>query len=139
MNAARARRQYDAVDPDNRLVASELERRWNEALRRHNAIEEELNTLRERRPEPMSQSTRDALLRLGEDLPALWRHLESSQQLKKRIVRTLLHEIIVKKEGHKVSMVLHWQGGDHTTLEFLKNKPGEHRHTKPDNVVRLIR
>lgn len=137
--AARARRQYDAVDPDNRLVASELERRWNEALRRHNAIEEELKILRERRPEPMSQSTRDALLRLGEDLPALWRHPESSQQLKKRIVRTLLHEIIVKKEGHKISMVLHWQGGDHTTLEFLKNKPGEHRHTTPDSVVRLIR
>jgi len=137
--AARARRQYDAVDPDNRLVASELERRWNEALQRHHAIEEELKTLRATRPEPMSQSTRDALLRLGEDLPALWRHPDSSQQLKKRIVRTLLHEIIVRKDGDKISMVLHWQGGDHTTLEFLKNKTGQHRHTTPDNVVNLVR
>jgi hypothetical protein len=136
---ARARRQYDAVDPDNRLVAGELERRWNEALRRHNAIEEELKTLRATQPEPMRQSTREALLWLGDDLPALWGHPESSPQLKKRIVRTLLHEIIVKKDGDKISLVLHWQGGDHTTLEFLKNKTGQHRHTTPDNVVTLVR
>lgn len=136
---ARARRQYDAVDPDNRLVAGELERRWNEALRRHNAIEEDLKTLRSTRPEPMSDGTREALLQLGDDLPRLWRHPQSDQQLKKRIVRTLLHEIVVTKEGEKISMVLHWHGGDHTTLEFLKIKTGQHRHTTPDNVIKLIR
>jgi DNA invertase Pin-like site-specific DNA recombinase len=136
---ARARRQYDAVDPDNRLVAGELERRWNEALRRHNEIDAELKTLRATRPEPMSQSTREALLRLGDDLPLLWRHPESSQQLKKRIVRTLLHEIIAKKDGDTISMVLHWQGGDHTTLAFQKSKTGQHRHTTPDNIIKLVR
>jgi len=59
--------------------------------------------------------------------------------LKKRIVRTLLHELIAKKDGDKISMVLHWQRGGHTTLEFLKKKTGQHRHTTPDNVVRLVR
>lgn len=136
---ARARRQYDAVDPDNRLVAGELERRWNEALRRYNTIEGELKTLRANRPEPMSNAIREGLLRLGEDLPRLWRHPQSDQTLKKRIVRTLLHEIIVTKDGERISMVLHWQGGDHTSLEFLKSKTGEHRYATPANVVMLVR
>lgn len=136
---ARARRQYEAVDPDNRLVAAELERRWNETLKRHNEIEEELQALRVNRPAPLSQDTREALLQLGEDLPALWHHPASSQQLKKRIVRTLLHEIVVRKEGEKISMRLHWQGGDHTELDFLKNKTGQHRYATPDNVVQLVR
>jgi excisionase family DNA binding protein len=136
---ARARRQYDAVDPDNRLVAAELELRWNEALKHHHTAEEELRALRANRPEALSEATRRTLLQLGEDLPALWRHPQSSKQLKKRIVRTLLHEIVVRKEGEKISMMLHWQGGDHTTLEFLKNKTGEHRYASPENVVQLVR
>lgn len=136
---ARARRQYDAVDPDNRLVAAELERRWNEALKHHHAAEEELRALRANRPGALSEAMRRTLLQLGEDLPALWHHPQSSKQLKKRIVRTLLHEIVVRKEGEKISMMLHWQGGDHTTLEFLKNKTGEHRYASPDNVVQLVR
>jgi DNA invertase Pin-like site-specific DNA recombinase len=136
---SRARRQYDAVDPDNRLVCGELERRWNEALQRHNAMEEELRTLRVTTSGKLNEATRAALLRLGEDLPALWRHTNSPPQLKKRIVRTLLHEIIVKKDGEKISMVLHWHGGDHTALEFLTNKSGHHRYRTPDNVGQLIR
>ncbi|MGH8216994.1 MAG: recombinase family protein [Steroidobacteraceae bacterium] len=69
---ARARRQYDAVDPDNRLVAGELERRWNEALKHHNTVEEELKALRANQPKALDDATRRTLLALGEDLPALW-------------------------------------------------------------------
>jgi hypothetical protein len=137
--AARARRQYDAVDPDNRLVAAELEQRWNKSLERHRVLEEELKALHDDRPQAMSEPTRAALLQLGDDLPALWRHPHSSAVLKKRIIRTLLHEIIVKRDGDKITMVLHWNGGDHTTLDFLKSKAGQHRHATPDNVVQLIR
>jgi DNA invertase Pin-like site-specific DNA recombinase len=135
---ARARRQYDAVDPDNRLVAGELERRWNEALKRQNGVEEELNALRATRPEGLSEAAREELLRLGEDLPALWRHPNSPHQLKKRILRTLLREIIVRREKDKISMVLHWNGGDHTAIEFLGNKLGHHRYSTPEDVVQLI-
>lgn len=135
---SRARRQYDAVDPDNRLVAGELER-WNEALQRHNVMEEELKALRANQPVALDDATRRTLLALGEDLPALWRHPQSSNQLKKRILRTLLHEIIVTKEGDKMTLLLHWQGGDHTSLEFMKNKAGHHRHVTASNVVDLVR
>jgi len=136
---ARARRQYDAVDPDNRLVASELERRWNETLKRCNTIEEELKALRAEKPDTISAETRRALLALGEDVATLWRHPASSMQLKKRIVRTLLQEIIVRQEGEKVSAALHWQGGDHTIVEFLRAKRGQHRYAAPESVVELVR
>jgi hypothetical protein len=128
---ARARRQYDAVDPDNRLVAAELERRWNEAIKARSVLEQELQTLRAHRPAVMSQSTREALLKLGEDLPALWHHPTTPPQLKKRIVRTVFHEIVVNVEGDRVCMILHWHGGDHSALQFLKNKSGQHRYIAP--------
>ena len=136
---ARARRQYDAVDPDHRLVASELERRWNEALRHQGALERELAKLRECRPPRLSEVTQVRLLELGEDLPELWNHPQSSPQLKKRILRTVLHEIVVRCDGERISMMVHWQGGDHTAIEFLKNKTGQHRWAFPEDDVALIR
>jgi excisionase family DNA binding protein len=60
-------------------------------------------------------------------------------QLKKRIVRALLQEIIVKKANERIWMVLHWQGGDHTTLEFLMSRAGKHRDASPENLVSLVR
>lgn len=138
-DVARARRQYDAVDPDNRLVAAELERRWNDAIKAHCALEHDLQALRAERPASMSASTRDALLRLGDDLPTLWRHPMSPPQLKKRIVRTVLREIVVNVQEEHVYMVLHWVGGDHSELEFLKNKPGVHRYAAPEDTVQLVR
>ena len=136
---ARARRQYDAVDPDHRLVASELERRWNEALRHQGALERELAKLRECQSPRLSEVTQVRLLELGEDLPELWNHPQSSPQLKKRILRTVLHEIVVRCDGERISMMVHWQGGDHTAIEFLKNKTGQHRWALPEDDVALIR
>jgi hypothetical protein len=132
---ARARRQYDAVDPDNRLVAAEPERRWNETLKIYNELEQELGLLRASQPTQMRDTTRESLLMLGRDLPALWNHPQSSSQPKRRIVRALLQEIIVKKANERISMILHWQGGDHTTLEFLMSKGGKHRYASPENLV----
>jgi hypothetical protein len=129
--AGRARRQYDAVDPDNRLVAAELERRWNEALKRQLEIEQELAALRASQPTRLSEAVQERLVQLGEDLPALWNHAQSQPELKKRILRTVLHEIVVRREGDKISMLLHWQGGDHTAIEFRKTTTGQHRWTAP--------
>lgn len=136
---ARARRQYDAVDPDNRLVAAELERRWNEALKHHRDIEVELEAMKSSRPSSLTEDMRRALLQLGEDVPAVWRHPQSSMSLKKRIVRTVLKEIVARKDGEKITMLLHWYGGDHTELAFQKNKTGQHRYAAPADIVELVR
>lgn len=136
---ARARRQYDAVDPDNRLVAAELERRWNEALKHHRDIEAKLEAMKSSRPASLTEDMRQALLQLGEDVPAVWRHPQSSMSLKKRIVRTVLKEIVARKDGEKITMLLHWCGGDHTELAFQKNKTGQHRYAAPADIVELVR
>ena len=69
---ARARRQYDAVDPDNRLVAGELERRWDAALAAVEVLEKELETLVRQRPAALDAEERQRLLQMGEVAPFWW-------------------------------------------------------------------
>src|SRR5204863_939371 len=85
--AAHARRQYDAVDPGNRLVAGELERRWNEALQAVASIEGEIAAVIARRPPPLGEAERQQLMALGVDLERAWSHPAATR---KRILRTTL-------------------------------------------------
>ncbi len=136
---ARAQRQYNAVDCTNRLVAAELERRWNNALRTQQQTEEELENLRIEQPSPLGPNTKQELLALAEDFPQLWDHPKSSPEFKKRILRTVLREIIARREGDTIHLVLHWQGGDHTVLQFEKVRTGQHRYITDTDTVDLIR
>jgi hypothetical protein len=112
--AAHARRQYDAVDPANRLVAGELERRWNEALQAVHRIEGEIAAIVSSKPPPLGERERQQLMQLGADLELAWSHPAATAATRKRILRTALNEIVVRKEGAIIHAVLHWQGG--TTL-----------------------
>jgi excisionase family DNA binding protein len=107
--AARARRQYDAVDPDNRLVAAELEQRWNERL-----------------------------LDLGADVEAAWNSSGATPATRKRIIRTLIEEIVVRVEDDALDLVIRWAGGDHTSLRVRKNRAGQHRWGTDADVVELV-
>jgi excisionase family DNA binding protein len=137
--AARAQRHYDAADPLNRLVAAELERRWNEALKHQAQLEEGCVALQRERSAPLSDATRAQLLALGEDVRRLWDHPDSRPEFKKRILRTVLKEIIASSEGDTVRLVLHWQGGDHTELTLAKTRTGQHRYVTDTDTVELIR
>src|SRR5207249_1322881 len=88
--AARAHRQYDAVDPDNRLVAGDLERRWNERLAEVARLEDELRVARDKQPPAVTETERAELLSLGTDLPRLWNHSVGSTATRKRILRAVL-------------------------------------------------
>jgi DNA invertase Pin-like site-specific DNA recombinase len=137
--AALGRRQYDAVDPDNRLVASELERRWNEKLIEVRRLEEELEAFERQRPLVLGDEERVHLLRLGTDLDLAWSHPAATVATRKRIVRAVLHEIVASVEDGFVAMVLHWRGGDHTALKVKKNTTGKHRWTVEESTEVLIR
>jgi excisionase family DNA binding protein len=137
--AARARRQYDAIDPDNRLVASELERRWNDALATQAQRQAELDALREHPVDSLSTAACDELMRLGTDLPALWNHPAGAIEIKKRILRTVLKEIVVTKQDLTIRALLHWQGGDHTELEFETNRTGQHRWATDVETIDIVR
>jgi excisionase family DNA binding protein len=137
--ATRARRQYDAVDPDNRLVVGELERRWNERLAAVARLEDEIRCVREEQPAALSDDERAALLALADDLPRLWNHPAASAETRKRILRTVLKEIVVTVEPDRLHLMLHWQGGDHTRLEVVKNRVGQHRWKTDTATEELIR
>lgn len=137
--AAHARQQYDAVDPANRLVAGELERRWNKALEAVHQIDGEIAALEARTPSPLGEKERDQLMRLGADLDLAWSHPAATSATRKRIVRAALKEIVVRIEGGVIEMVLHWQGGDHTALKLKMNAAGKHRWTVPADTLTLVR
>ena len=136
---AHARRQYDAVDPDNRLVASELERRWNEALRGVHRIEGEITAREARKPPLLGEKERTHLMQLGADLELAWSHPAATAATRKRILRVALHEIVTRVEAEQIELIIHWQGGDHTALKLKKNGVGKHRWTIPEDTLALVR
>jgi DNA invertase Pin-like site-specific DNA recombinase len=137
--AAHARRQYDAVDPTNRLVAGELERRWNDALQVVYRIEREIAVIEARKPVPLGEVERQQLMQLGADLALAWSHPAATSATRKRIVRAALSEIVVRIEAEHIEMILHWQGGDHSALKLKKNGAGKHRWTIPEDTLSLVR
>ena len=137
--AARARRQYDAVDPDNRLVASELEHRWNERLLAIRQLEDQLEIITNQRQPPMTSEERDRLMELGADLERAWHHPSATSATRKRILRAVLHEIVARIEGEQIELVLHWQGGDHTALSVKKNRIGQHRWAVEGETEAFVR
>lgn len=136
--AARAQRQFDVVDPGNRLVAAELERRWNERLAQVSQCQAKLETLDAQAGTNLTPQQRDELLALGADLPRVWDHVSASNELRKRILRTVIKEIVASVADARIELVVHWQGGDHTELSVAKNRRGQHRWTTDAEVQTLI-
>ena len=133
-----ARRQYDAVDPDNRLVAAELERRWNDRLSEMERLEQRLAALVACRPAVPMADERATLMMLGSDLSAAWHHPLATAQTRKRILRAAIAEIVATLTDAAVELVIHWQGGDHTWLSVPRNRPGQHRWSSDAAIDGLI-
>jgi hypothetical protein len=134
----RARRQYDAVDPDNRLVAGELEHRWNERLLAVRALEDERDALAAHWPLVLTEAERERLLALGADVEQAWHSANASPATRKRIIRTPIEEIVVRVENDALELMIRWAGGDHTPLRVMKNRAGQHRWTTSADVVELV-
>lgn len=136
----RARRQYEAVDPANRLVASELETRWNTALTNAADAESRLAGVADEKP-ALSEEQRRTILALGENLSRVWSDPKAPLELKKRIVRTAIREIIVgtDEKSAQVEIVVHWAGGAHTRLRVAKNKMGRNKNAATQETVELVR
>ena len=137
--AERARRQYDAIEPENRLVAAELERRWNERLLEVQRLQERLAALRASSRPSWNEAERQQLLALGADIARAWHHPKATSETRKRILRVLLNEVVARVEGSEIALLLHWQGGDHTALRVPKYIRGRHRWTTPEDTADMIR
>src|SRR5271166_7096408 len=112
-DAERARRQYDAVEPENRLVARSLERVWEERLRRVDQVEQEYEAWRREQAVSVSDSDRREVLGLGEDLPRLWHAATTTPAERKQIVRLVINDVVLDQKRRRgyVWIKIVWQTG----------------------------
>jgi DNA invertase Pin-like site-specific DNA recombinase len=135
-----AARQYDRVDPDMRLVAAELEARWNRTLERVSELEARVTAF-DARGDHKQRVDERALRALANDLPALWNDEDTDMRLKQRIVRILIHEIVadVDDASKEIVLVIHWQGGRHTELRVAKSVSGKTKRHTDAEAIELVR
>lgn len=138
--AERAYRQYDAVDPSNRLVAESLEKKWNNALQGVEQAESRLQELSESL-DKMEKPNREELVQLAQVFPKIWADPQTDRKIKKRIARMLIEEITasVDETRREVSLVIRWKGGKHSRLTIKKNKTGHHSFCTDKQIVDLVR
>lgn len=138
--ADRAYRQYDAVDPANRLVADSLEQKWNSALERLRAGEVRLRELGDEAEETVAPD-RESLLALAESFPRIWADPQTDMKIKKRIARMLIEEIVarVDEPRGRIQLTIRWKGDKHTRLRVRKNRTGRHRFCTDKEIVELVR
>jgi DNA invertase Pin-like site-specific DNA recombinase len=134
--ADRAFRQYDATDPANRLVAAELELRWNRALARVSEIEARIDA-HDRATPRRSDLSAASFATLADDLRAVWKAPTTDARLKKRIVRAVIKEVVadIDAEAGEIILFIHWMGGIHTELRLPRRRRGQRNSTSPDTTA----
>ena len=125
-DVARAHRQYDAVEPENRLVARTLERRWEEALLAQRALEEEYDRFRQEQPVQLSTAERAQIEALAQDLPAVWRSPQTGVEERRQVIRLLVQQVVVwpSASSQELKVQVHWSGGtvtEHSVIRTVKS------------------
>jgi DNA invertase Pin-like site-specific DNA recombinase len=133
--ASRAFEQYNEVDPRNRLVAAELERRWNEKLEELEQAKKNL-TNAEIEKCNISDEEKEKILALGEKFSEVWENHHCSNALRKKIIRTVIKEVIVNlnDENQMLKFIIHWEGGCHTEFEMPKPVSGVGQKTSLEDL-----
>ena len=136
--ADRAFRQYDAADPANRLVAGELEARWNKALT--HLAEVEARIAAHDAATPAVAADPMLLGRLAADLQTVWSAPTIDARLKKRIVRILIHEVVadIDDAAAEIVLLVHWTGGLHSEIRLPRRRRGQRNSTSAD-VIAAVR
>jgi hypothetical protein len=109
----RAERQYQSVEPENRLVARTLEQRWEESLQQERQLREEYHRFLAETPANLSDTDVERIRALSQNISALWHAPDTTAQERKAIVRCLVDQVVVHVEPHSeyVDVTIHWHGG----------------------------
>jgi biotin operon repressor len=139
--AERARRQFDACEPEHRLVARSLERKLEQTLAEVERERGKLEALERTRPEPLTPAEREALARIARDLPKLWAANTTSPRDRKELLRALLREVVVtvRDQPRRAELELLWEGGARSQLELTLSRRGPETRRTPEDTVELIR
>jgi DNA invertase Pin-like site-specific DNA recombinase len=133
-----ARRRYLQVDPDNRLVADELERDWNEKLRAHRDAVQECDRRSQEDLRVLTEEERGKIRRLATDFPALWSDPRTPPRERKRMVRLILEDVTLTREGSEIRAAVRFRGGATTTLALPAPLPVSQRCLTPAAVLAEI-
>jgi hypothetical protein len=135
----RAQRQYDAIEPENRLVARELETRWNAALQALEQLEQDYAVVRRTELLPLDEVEQGAVRRMAEDLPALWHAGTTTDLDRKRLLRLVVAEVVlaVDAEARSAGMTVVWSGGETTRHEVRRPPLGWHACTDVEVIARI--
>lgn len=118
----RAARQYQRVEPENRLVVRELERQWEQALKEHDRIEHEYRAFCAVQPATLSAPEREQIRQLARDVPQLWDAPSTTAADRQRLVRLLIQQIRVEVSGNseQVKVSITWSGGCVSAHELVR-------------------
>src|SRR5262249_31299609 len=121
--ARRAERQYQAVEPENRLVARTLEQRWEEALRTQRALQEDYDRFLHEQPRQLREEERARIVALASDIPTLWHSAETTAAERKEIVRLLVERVVVhvRADSERTKVEIAWRGGLTTTHVIVRS------------------
>ena len=121
-----ARRQYEAVDPAHRLVAQELERRWEQALGDLERVEEQTEEPLRALERPLEPEEQQRLRHWSRNLGRLWREPTTRVQDRKRLLRCLIEQVVVRveEEAAELQAQVHWVGGEVTPVAVPKRRRG---------------
>jgi hypothetical protein len=142
-DAERARRQYDQCEPENRLVARELETRWNARLRALAALEEEYRREQDRGLSPLTEAEKALLRSLVGDMPVLWQAAATTAEDRKALVRCLVREAVLTRDdspkgaGGVTTLRVSWKSGAWTTLRVRRPSTADHARTAAPLLERI--
>ena len=138
--ANRRQRQFDAIEPENRIVLRQVQALWNKALAKVEQLEHQLKQ-EQQRHRPFDEAQRQQLYELAHDLPRLWELKSTNERTKKRIVRTLIEGIIAKKESDSewICFIIRWAGGVHSEIRLRQAKRGDNGRRTDKQAVQVVK
>ena len=136
-----AERRYEEADPSNRLVASTLEKRWNDAMQRMIELEAEIAGFERQAMRSLTSEQKQQILQLGNDFPRLWKAPTTSACDRKRMLRLLISDITVVKgpDPKLLRLQIRWQGGATETIEVRQRPNRADAVRYPEALVAKIR
>ena len=139
-NSQRIWKQYNLTDPENRLVAAELEKRWNDSLENVKTIEQRIQSEKERQ-KTVYRPEKGEVLALSSKVKTVWNNSSTDIKLKKRIIRTLIEEVVVgvDSESGIIHIVVHWKGGIHSELQVRRRKRGFNGQATSEEAAQVIK
>jgi DNA invertase Pin-like site-specific DNA recombinase len=139
--ADRARRQFDQVEPENRLVARTLERAWEQRLAALRQAEADLGAQQARRPTALTPEELAWLSRAGADVRRIFQAPTTTVRERKQLLRALIAEVVVtvNPTERTAELRIAWQGGQATELTMALNRVGGHFRATDEDTVALVR